>query len=182
MDVRVQGQRLSPGVEHAQASGLDLQAAACDVDERPAGGSEQQVVEDVRRMQSEDIEHVGDGEDHVEVRHREKLAAASFEPSVASCRSASRTGAVAAGVPLNVLVTAAVALLPLPAKGGRTACADRTQGFALRSRGAVVAQEGLASGSYDRAEVRLGAHASLVRVLCGSVQNALEGTDDVTQR
>ena len=70
MNVGVQGQGLSPGVKHAEAAGLDLKTAACDVNESPTGGSEQQVVKDTRCVQSEDMEHLGDGEDHVEVRHR----------------------------------------------------------------------------------------------------------------
>ena len=82
---------------------------------------------------------------------------------------------------MNVLVTAAITLLPLPAEGGRAACANRTQGFALHSRGSVVAQKGLASSSYDRAEVMLGGHASLARALCG-LQDPIEGTSHVPQR
>ena len=38
-----------------------------------------------------------------------------------------------------------------------------------------------ASRSYDRAEIRLDAHTSLGRGLCGGVQNALERTDDIAQ-
>ena len=82
---------------------------------------------------------------------------------------------------MNVLVTAAVTLLPLSAKGGGAACADRTDGLALRSRGSVIAQKDLASSSYDGAEIRLGAHASLVRGLGHGLQNLLEGTDGVPQ-
>jgi hypothetical protein len=135
MDVRVQSQGLSPGVKHAQAAGLDPKPAVCNVEERLSRGSEQQVVEDARGVQSEDVEHLGHGEDNVEIRHRKKLGTASLEPPRASRSTASWAGAVTAGVPLNVLVTAPVTLLPLPAEGGRAACADRTQGFALRSRG-----------------------------------------------
>lgn len=54
MDVWVKRQGLSPGVKHAQAAGLDLKAALGNIDERPAGGAEQQVVEDARSVQSED--------------------------------------------------------------------------------------------------------------------------------
>ena len=85
-------------------------------------------------------------------------------------------------MPLNVFVTAVITLLPLPAEGGRAACANRTQGFALRSRGSAVAQKGLASSSYDRAEIRLGGHASLGRALCGGLQDPFEGTGHVAQR
>lgn len=81
-----------------------------------------------------------------------------------------------------MLVTTAVTLLALPAESGRAACADRTQGFALRSRGPAVAQKGLASSSYDRAEVMLGPHASLARAVCGGTQNAFKRTDYVPQR
>jgi hypothetical protein len=132
-------------------------------------------------VQSNDVEHLWHGEDDVEIGHREKLGAASFEPSSPSRSSASRTGAVAAGAPLNVLVAALVTLLPLPAEGGCAACADRTHGFALRSRGAAVAQKGLASSSYDRAEIRRAGHASLARDLWDGAQNPLQGIDDVAQ-
>lgn len=161
MDVGVEGEGLSPGVKHAQAAGLDLKPAVSDVDERPSGGSEQQVVENARCVQSEDVEHLGHGEDHVEIGHGQKLSTTSLEPSGASRRTATGTGAVAAGVPLNVLVTAAITLLPLPAESGRAACADRTQGLSLRGRGPVGAQKDLTSSSYDRAEIRLGSHRSL---------------------
>lgn len=83
---------------------------------------------------------------------------------------------------MDVLVAAAITLLPLPAEGGRATRADRTQGFALRSRGSVVAQKGVASSSYDRAEVMLGGHASLAQVLCGGFQDPLERTGHVAQR
>lgn len=156
MDVRVQSQRLSPGVKHAQAAGLDLKPAVCDVDERPSSGSEQQIIEDAWCVQSEDVEHLGHGEDDMEIRHGKKLGTASLEPPRASRSAASWTGAVAAGVPLNMFVATPVTLLPLSAEGGRAACADRTQSFALRSRGPAVAQKGLTSSSYDRAEIRLG--------------------------
>lgn len=82
---------------------------------------------------------------------------------------------------MDVLVTAAVALLALPAEGGCAACADRTQGFALRSRGSPVAQKGLASSSYDRAEIRLGVHASLGHGLGCGTENALERTNHVPE-
>jgi len=161
MDVGVERKDLPPCVKHAQAAGLDLKAAVSDVDERPSGGSKQQVVEDTRRVQSEDVERLGHGEDHMKVGHGKKLGTTSLEPSGASRRTATGTGAVAAGVPLNVLVTAAITLLPLPAESGRAACADRTQGLPLRGRGPVGAQEDLTSSSYDRAEIRLGSHRSL---------------------
>lgn len=132
-----------------------------DVDERSSGGSEQQVVEHAWCVQSEDVEHLGYGEDDVEVGHGKKLGTTSLEPSPARRRAAARAGAVAAGVPLNVLVTTAITLLPLPAEGGRAACADRTQGLPLRSRSLVGAQEDLASSPYDRAEISLGSHRSL---------------------
>lgn len=182
MDVRMERQRLSLGVKHAQAAGLDLESAVSNVDECSTCGSEQQVVEDARGMQSKDVEPLGHGEDHVEIGHGKQLGTASLEPSSASRGAAARTGAIAAGVPLNVLVTALVTLLPLPAEGGRAACADRTQGFTLCGRGPVGAQERLASSSYDRAEIGLGGHASLARALDGGTQNMVERTGHVAQR
>jgi len=50
MDVRMQSERLSPGVKHAQATGLDLQAAVGNVNEGSTGGSEQQVGVRLGRM------------------------------------------------------------------------------------------------------------------------------------
>lgn len=74
MDVRVQGQGLSPGVKHAQTAGLDLQTTPRYVRECSAGSPEQQVVEGARRMESDDVERLGYGDDHMEVRHRQNSA------------------------------------------------------------------------------------------------------------
>lgn len=179
MDVRVERQHLSPGVKYAQAPWLDLKAAVGHVDERSASGAEQQVIENAWCMQGEDVERLGDGEDHVEIGHGKKLGPTGLEPSRASRSAAAGTGAVAAGMPLNVLMAALVTLLPLPAEGGRAACADRTQGFALRSRRSVGAQERLTSSSYDRAEIMLGGHALLARALDGGTQDTFEGAGHV---
>lgn len=70
-----------PRVKDTQTSGLDLKSAASNVDERPTGGTEQQVIEDAWCMQCDDVECFGHGEDHVEVGYGEKLAASCFEPS-----------------------------------------------------------------------------------------------------
>ncbi len=182
MDVRVQRQGLSPGVQHAQTSGLNLQTAAGDIDERSASGTEKQVVEDTRCVQSEDVEDLGHGEDHMKVGHGKKLGPSSLEPSRASSSAASWTRSVAAGVPLDVLVAAAITLLPVPAEGGRAARADRTQGLALRSRGSAAAQKGLASSSYDRAEVMLGGQRLTRAGSLWRPSGPLERTGHVAQR
>lgn len=149
---------LSPCVKHAQDAGLDLEATARDVNQGRSGSTEQQVVEDTLCVQSKDVEPLGHGEDDVEIGHGEELRASCLEPSGSSRSTATGAGAVAAGMPLNVLEAAAVTHLLLPTEGGCAACADRTQGFALRSRSEAVTQEGLAPNSYDRAEISLGGH------------------------
>ena len=50
MDVRVEDQRLSPRVQHAQRADLDVQTAAGDIRERAGSGLEQKIVEDARNM------------------------------------------------------------------------------------------------------------------------------------
>lgn len=125
MDVRMKHKGLAPGVKHAERTDLRSQAAACDVGESRSNGAEEQIVEDPRGMKCENVELLGHGEDHMEVRYREKLGRTSIEPR-ATCRSlTARAGAIAARVPLDVLVPTMVTLLASPAQGGRTAGADR---------------------------------------------------------
>ncbi len=66
---------------------------------------------------------------------------------------------MAAGVPLDVFVTAMVTLLELPAQSGSSARADRTESFTLRGRGSMRLHIRRPAGSYDRAEIIPGDHA-----------------------
>lgn len=118
VDVRMKRQGLPPGVEHAHASRLDPRSSLCNVDECPSGGTEQQAIEDTRRMQRDDVEDLGHGEDHVKVGNRKKFVASILEPSLASRCPASRTGTVAAGVPLNMFVTTAITRCRCPPSAG----------------------------------------------------------------
>ena len=52
-----------------------------DVDQGSPSCAEQQVVEDPRFRQSEDVEHLGHSQDHMEIGHGKKLALTGLEPS-----------------------------------------------------------------------------------------------------
>src|SRR6266446_5713355 len=116
MDVGVEDEGLSPGVEHGETSGLDAEAAGGDVEQGRAGSAEQQIVEEARCVESDDVERLGHGEDDVKIGNGEKLVTSRVEPAQAGRTAAAGTASVAARMPLHVLVAAAIAELALPAE------------------------------------------------------------------
>jgi hypothetical protein len=147
-------------VKHTEHSNKELQLALCDIRERGADRSKEQVIENPRCVQSEHVEFFWHSEDHVKVRNWQQLTRTRLQPFAPRGRLASRAGSIPTRMPLNVFVTAVITLLPLPAKSGRTACADRAQRFPLHGSGAMSTTIALATRSHDRAEVRLGVHGS----------------------
>ena len=151
-------QGLTPGVKHAERARQQPQLAACDIGERGPDGSKEKVVKDARRVQGQNVQFLRHGEDHMKVRDRKKLGRAGVEPLTPRGRLAAWACPVTTGMPLNVFVPAAVTLLPLPAKGGRPARADRAHRLPLHGSGAMSPAIGLTAGSHDRAEIALGCH------------------------
>jgi hypothetical protein len=158
VDVWMKHESLPPGVEHTERPGQEVQLASCDIGQRGSDRSKQKVIKDTRCLQSEHVEFFWHSEYNVKVRNRKKLLGTRLEPCAPRRRLTSRTGSVPARMPLNVLVAAVVTLLPLPAKSGRPACADRAHRFPLNRGGPMSTAVALAARPHDRAEVGLGVH------------------------
>jgi len=95
--------------------------------------SGQQVVEDPGVSLGQGVEFVGEGEDEVEVIHREQLLAAGRQPSLLCESLAFRTMTVAAGVVDDPHAPTRVALQSVAAEGGCAAPLDGAHGAKLTS-------------------------------------------------
>ena len=62
---------LGPGVQDGEHAGRGAEATACDIDEGLGGGGEEQRVRLPPRAQEQGVKHLGNGEDDMEVRHRQ---------------------------------------------------------------------------------------------------------------
>src|SRR5947209_1353988 len=127
---------LSPGVQHGQRANACAEAfwIAGNDQQRLAYCREEDVIDLARTGQDKGIERVGNGEDHVEVRYREKLALALFEPLLASLGLTARAVPVPARVPDDVAKAATGALVEMTAEGWSAAERDGAQGTALWAR------------------------------------------------
>ncbi len=85
MNVGVVGEVLAPGVEHGQVA--DLGSEVARVCGNPAQGlsgrAEENVVDDTLVLESDGRDGVRDGENDMEVFHRQELSFALLEPAFA---------------------------------------------------------------------------------------------------
>ena len=88
MDVGMQKQVLSPGVQDADHADLCAQVFAIDSDLQQGlrAGGEQQVVEQTRVLQRQHIEFVGHSEHDMEVTGGQEFAFAGRQPALAGLR------------------------------------------------------------------------------------------------
>jgi len=158
VNVRMELQLLAPRVEHGGDAECRAKLRLRDVDESAACCAEQDRVNDRRRVDGQHVELLGDGEDGVEVRRWEHLAATGLDPC-RSCRTATeRTVAVAARVPLRLFVTAGVAAMAMAAESGRAAVRDRAERAELVRRETAGSKQLSGFGPHDRAEGRCVIH------------------------
>src|SRR5438045_5940976 len=97
----MKGERLPPCVQYSQGTNASAKAfrIAGDDQQGLTRGREEDVVKAPRPGQGKGIQRIGHREDHVEVRHRQKLVFALLEPSLASFGLTARTMPVPARVP-----------------------------------------------------------------------------------
>lgn len=127
MNVRVKGERLPPRVQNGQYAEPRAQPRPGHIDDGLSCGTQENGVEDRRRVEGEDVECRRDGEDGVEIRDVEDLGAACFEPASARFGTAAWAMTVAAGVPEDVLEGAAVTVIAMAAESGRSAIGQGAQ-------------------------------------------------------
>jgi len=145
-------------MKHAECAEQNVKAAVPEIEQCRSNGPKQQVIENARARQGEWIELLRNGEDNMEVRHRQEFGSTLLEPGRSRCASTFRASAIAAGVPSEDLVPAVVTLLHVSAHGGRAAGTDRGESLPLSGSRSMGAEVRLNAVSYDRAEIALGWH------------------------
>ena len=133
VNVGMQEQVLSPGVQDADDTDLGSQVLRIDGDfqQRLCAGSEQQIVKQARVLQSQHIQFVRYGEDHVEVAGGQEFAFPCRQPALARLCLTLGAVAIAARVVGDGLITATRASIAMPAEGGSAAALNGTKGFEL---------------------------------------------------
>ncbi len=133
MNVRMQEQVLSPGVQDGEDTdlGAEVLRIGCDFQQRLCAGCEQQIVKQARVLQSQDIQLVRYGEDHVEVAGVEEFAFPCRQPALARLCLTLGTVAIATRVIGDGLIPAARASVAMPAEGGSATALNGTKGFEL---------------------------------------------------
>ena len=93
MDMRMDLQILSPGVQNAEEADLRAQmfGIGCDLQQSRGAGAEQKVIDDLLVLQSQPGEFVRDGKHDMHVAHGQQFFIAIGEPSIAGIGLALRT-------------------------------------------------------------------------------------------
>lgn len=152
MNVRVKDERLSPGVKHRQNADEGTELGMYDVEESLSGRAEQDRVQDGRCVLRDHVQRVRNGEDDVEVGNVEYLVASLLEPPLTGFGAATWTVPVAAGVPEDVLIVAAVTVIAVTAQSVSAAVRDGTQHLALGGRDRATSEKLPSLRASDRAE------------------------------
>jgi hypothetical protein len=120
----MQEQVLSPGMQNANHSNLRSQVLGigCDFEQGLCAGGEQQIVKQARVLQSQDIQLVRHGKDHVKVAGVEEFAFSCRQPALASLGLTLRAVPISARVVGDGLITATGASISMPAEGSGAQC------------------------------------------------------------
>ena len=130
VNVWVQVQLLSPRVQHGEHGhgAADITGIAGEFDDRPGTGLHQHGIA-VSLMSTQHLAQLGGhGDGDVEMRHRQHLRPAAFEPLLGLCGVALRATAVGTGVPGEHLGIALLAAPNLAAKCRGAAVEDVLDG------------------------------------------------------
>src|SRR6267378_3173435 len=122
MYMRVKFEFLSPGMQHAEEADFctEMLGIARDLHKSFRTGAKQEIVDDLLVLQDQGGQTTRKREDHMDVAGREKLLATRCEPAVASPRLTLRAVPVAARVVGDGTMSAARALIEMPAERGGT--------------------------------------------------------------
>lgn len=129
VQVDVQGQVLSPGVQHGDDSrlGTEIPRVARELQQTIGGGPEEQAVDQSRSTQRQGVERVRQREDHVRIVDREQLCASSIQPALLGDGLTLGAMTITTRAPDGALLTAVGAGLADPSQGGSAAVLDRPQ-------------------------------------------------------
>jgi len=131
--VRVLGQRRSPGMQHGGEpySRTEVLGVGGDGDQGFGGGFEQQVIDDRCVVVGDVGDRPRQGEDDMEIGHRQQIGLAVGEPLLGSSGLALWAMPVAAGVVRDAQVRAVLTAFDMPAQRRCSAAFDRRHGLEL---------------------------------------------------
>jgi hypothetical protein len=133
VDMGMMDQGLTPGVEdHEEAEACaEVARVGGDLLKGPGGRVEQEVVDDLRALEGERCEGLGQREDDVSVGHRQHLGLARVEPPGLGAALTLRAMTVPARVVGDLAVAAGVTLVDVAAEASRAAGQDLVDDPAL---------------------------------------------------
>src|ERR1039457_2930385 len=169
VNVGMQEQVLSPGMQDADHADLSAQVFAIDGDleQSLSAGGEQQVVEQTRVLQGQHVEFVGHREHDMEVAGGEKFSLAGRHPALARLRLALGAVPVSARVVRDSLMTATRAGIAMTAQSSGATTQNGTKGFELlkAKAGSIPIQKALALHAKDVSHLEGGpSHFSFFRL------------------
>jgi hypothetical protein len=103
----------------------------CDFQQGLRSGREQQIVKQPRVLQSQDIQLVRYGEDHVEIAGGEEFPLPRQQPTLTRLGLTLGAVAIATRVVGDGLITTTRASITMPAEGSCAAALNGTKGFEL---------------------------------------------------
>jgi len=129
VEVRMVHEVLAPGMKDGDEAQLGVEALLSEVEERRAGGVEEQAVEGLRVLQRQGAKPSREGEDPVEITDGQQGLALAFQPLAAVWVLAARTMAIAATVGSPMGAVTVLALPDRPAQLCGATPAEPTQHF-----------------------------------------------------
>lgn len=150
MHMRMMKQSLSPSVQHGEESdfGAEVFGIGGDLEEGLSRSTKQQAVEQSLILQCQRGQDMGQGEYDMIVRNRQQFGRALGQPALSCCRLALWAVAIQTRVVRDGLLSAAIALLDVPAERSGTASGNRAKDFEVQKShpAAMPVQESCAIG------------------------------------
>ncbi len=179
VEVGMESQPLVPGMQDGGAT--DAHSAVAGVlgdGAQGLGGGAEEDIEDGSAVAGHDPGQLaGQGEDDMEVRHREDVGGARLHPAACGAALAGRAVPIAAGVVDGMFARTAFALVEVPAQRRGPAALD--SGHDLAAAGIEAAGEAVAEGGTGVAEDLR--HAGALRIHLASVAQQGETGERVVQ-
>jgi hypothetical protein len=111
--------------------GSEVLRIGCDFQQRLRGGREQHIVKQARVLQSQDIQFVRYGKDHVEIAGIEKFAFPFCQPTLTRLCLTLGAVPISTRVVGDGLIPATRTSIAMPAQGSCAAASNGTKGFEL---------------------------------------------------
>ena len=116
MHMRVQAQVLSPGMQYGNHTCFGLQFSVTELRYGLPCAGKQQVVKECRVVKKQPVQCIRNGENHMEVRHRQQVLFAAFDPCFALGILAFGAMPVTAGVITDADMSALIAFVDMSAQ------------------------------------------------------------------